>query len=194
MIGGAVLVLNRSFLPINITSVKRAFCLLYLDIARAVNEEYKLFNFESWSKIPVEAKDDTIGLVDRVIKIPRVIMVLAYDRIPSRHVRFNRLNIFARDNNTCQYCGEKLPKSRLNIDHIIPRSRGGKSTWENVVCCCISCNRKKGGRTPNEAKMRLIKNPQRPKYTPLLKNIQYKEWMPFLKIVDIAYWNTELEE
>ena len=194
MTSGAVLVLNRSFLPVNITSVKRAFSMLYLDIAKAVDGEYKLFNFESWSKLAVEAKDDTIGIIDRVIKIPRVIMVIAYDRIPNKHVRFNRLNIFARDNNTCQYCGKKLPKSELNIDHVIPRSRGGKSTWENVVCCCFPCNRKKGGRTPNETRMKTIKNPQKPRYTPILNNIQYKEWVPFLNMIDISYWNTELEE
>jgi 5-methylcytosine-specific restriction endonuclease McrA len=194
-----VLVLNKSFLPVQITDVRRAFCLLYAGIAKAVNAEYETFDYESWRQITVERDDDTIGLVDRAIKIPRVILLIAYDRVPKRRVRFSRYNIFARDKNACQYCGQKFHRSELNIDHVIPRSQGGTSSWENVVCSCHPCNRRKGGKTPEQARMKLISLPRRPAWTPplniSLREVIRKEWVPFLDfMVDVSYWNTELLE
>lgn len=198
MINSPVLVLNHSFLPIHITSVRRAFCLLYQGIARAVDAQYKTFDYESWSQLAIEQRDDTIGLVNRVIKVPRVIALITYDRIPKTQVRFTRANIFNRDKNICQYCGKTFPRNELSIDHIIPRSYGGTTIWENVICCCSSCNRKKGGRTPEEAGIKLINRPRKPRWTPLIKislhEIKWKEWLPYLNIVDISYWNTELLE
>ena len=141
-----VLVLNRAYFPVHITSVRRAFILLYQGIARAVDEQYRTFDFDSWSELSASLHDDTVGLVNRVIRVPRVILLVAYDRAPKRHVRFSRFNVFARDKNTCQYCGRRFPRNELNLDHVIPRSRGGTSMWENVVCSCHACNRKKGGR------------------------------------------------
>src|SRR5206468_9352924 len=143
-----VLVLNRSYLPVHITSVRRAFSLLYQGIAYAVNEQYRTFDFESWSDLSVSMQDDTVGLVNGVVRVPRVILLQAYDRVPRRQVRFSRFNIYSRDRNTCQYCGGMFPRSDLNLDHVIPRSQGGLSRWDNVVCSCHSCNRRKGGRTP----------------------------------------------
>jgi hypothetical protein len=102
--------------------------------------------------------------VGRRIRIPRVIVLTAYERFPKARVRFSRLNIYARDGNTCQYCGRTLPRSDLNLDHVIPRSRGGTTSWENVVCSCIPCNLIKGGRTPAEAGMRLLHAPSRPRW------------------------------
>ncbi len=194
-----VLVLNKSFLPIQVTSVRRAFCLLYSGIAKAVNSQYETFDYESWSHITLERNDETVGLVDRVIKVPRVILLLAYDRVPRRRVRFSRYNIFARDKNTCQYCGQRFHRSELNLDHVVPRSQGGTSTWENVVCSCHECNRQKGGRTPGQARMKLVFQPRRPSWTPplnvALHEIMRKEWAPFLDfMVDVSYWNTELLE
>jgi hypothetical protein len=98
-----VLILNRSYLPIHVTSVRRAFVLLYQGIARAVNEQYQTFDFDSWSEVSISAHDETIGLVNRVIRIPRVILLVTYDRVPKRQVRFSRYNIYARDKCTCQY-------------------------------------------------------------------------------------------
>jgi 5-methylcytosine-specific restriction endonuclease McrA len=191
-----VLVLNRSYLPIQTTSVRRAISLLYQDIARAVDEQYRIFDFASWAALA--ANEDKIGLVDRAIRVPRVILLLAYDRVPRRYVRFSRFNIYSRDANRCQYCGRQYPRAELNLDHIVPRSKGGTSTWENVVCSCHRCNRMKGGRTPIEAGMRLIRQPYRPQWTPFMTETfslrRYKEWLPFLSAVDAAYWNTELVE
>jgi len=189
-----VLVLNRSYLPIHITVVRRALSLLYQGIARAVDEQYRTFDFASWADLAVA--EDRIGLVDRAIRVPRVILLQGYDRIPRRYVRFSRFNIYARYANRCQYCGRPYARAELNLDHVVPRSRGGTSVWENVVCSCHRCNRLKGGRTPAEAGMRLVRQPRRPQWTPFMTETyslrRYKEWMPFLSAVDAAYWNTEL--
>ena len=191
-----VLILNRSYLPIHVTSVRRAFSLLYQGIARAVNEQYQTFDFDSWSDLSVAVNDESIGMVNRAIRVPRVILLVSYDRIPKRHVRFSRYNIYARDKSTCQYCGRKLPRHELNLDHVIPRSLGGMSTWENVVCSCHECNRRKGGRTPEVAGMALLYKPVRPKWTPFMQETfnltRYREWLPFLNTIDVSYWNTEL--
>ena len=192
-----VLVLNRSFIPLHMTTVRRAFTLLYQDLARAVDQEFHTFDFQSWSELSVAAHSDTIGLVDRAIRVPRVIALTSFDRFPRRTVRFSRINILARDQHTCQYCGRHFTRTDLNLDHVNPRSRGGVSTWENVVTSCIPCNRKNAGRTPAEAGMKLIKKPVRPKWTPLYRfpmiNTPYKEWQLFLDFVDAAYWHVELE-
>jgi len=191
-----VLVLNRSYLPVHVTSVRRAFSLLYQGIAWAVDEQYRTFDFDSWAELAVSVNHDRIGLVSKAVRVPRVILLIAYDRVPKRHVRFSRHNIYARDRNTCQYCGRQFPRCELNLDHVIPRSRGGVAVWENVVCSCLKCNRKKGGRTPEEAGMRLLKPPTRPRWTPFTMDgfslRRYREWTPYLDSVDVSYWNTEL--
>jgi hypothetical protein len=192
-----VLVLNRHYLPVHVTSVRRAFSLLYQGLAEAVDEQYRTFDFDSWSALAATVHDDTIGLIDRVIRVPRVILLLTYDRIPKRQVRFNRFNVYARDRNICQYCGRRCPRVELNLDHVIPRSQGGTSVWENIVCSCHACNRLKGGRTPKEAGMKLLRPPRRPEWTPFMLETfslrRYREWLPFLSTVDAAYWNTELQ-
>jgi 5-methylcytosine-specific restriction endonuclease McrA len=198
VINTGVLVLNKSYVPVHITTVRRAFSLMYQGMAKAINEQYEIFNFDDWAELKPKSDDEVIGLVNGSMKVPRVIILLAYDRMPKRHVRFSRLNIFLRDKNTCQYCQKVFPRKELNIDHVIPRSRGGYSTWENVVCSCHACNRRKGGRTPEEAHMKLKKPPRKPRWTPYLgakfQPRHYKEWMPFLSFVDAAYWNVELVE
>ena len=198
MMNSNVLVLNRSYLPIHVTSVRRAFSLIYQGIARAIDEQYQTFDFESWAELRAASDGETIGTSHGPIVVPRVIVLVAFDRIPKRHVRFSRLNIFARDDFTCQYCKKRGPRSDLNLDHVIPRALGGRSTWDNVVCSCLRCNRKKGGRTPRQAGMKLAKQPAKPRWTPLSNlvssSVRYKEWRPFLNVVDASYWNTELLE
>jgi hypothetical protein len=178
VLNAAVLVLNRSYLPIHVTSVRRAFSLLYQGLARAVNEQYETFDFESWRALSVTVHEDAIGTVGGLIRVPRVILLTAFDRVPKRHVRFSRLNIYARDRSICQYCGRRRPRSELNLDHVLPRSRGG--------------------RTPDDAGLRLIRKPFRPRWTPVLGVLGgragHPEWRPFLSIVDAAYWNAELVE
>ena len=128
MLNTSVLVLNRSYLPVHITSVRRAFVLLYQGIARAIDEQYKTFDFESWAQLRVYTQEESVGLVNRAIRIPRVIMLLTYDKVPRGQVRFTRINIFRRDKNRCQYCGTAFTRNELSIDHVVPRSYGGKST------------------------------------------------------------------
>ena len=198
MLNASVLVLNRSYLPIHVTSARRAFSLLYQGIAKAVNEQYETFDFDSWAELSVRTEDEGIGVVGGWIRVPRVILLQAFDKVPKRHVRFSRINIYARDRNMCQYCGKRYLRSELNLDHVIPRTLGGRSTWTNVACSCIGCNRRKGGRTPSQAGMRLIRKPSRPRWSPVLSVVNgregYPEWRPFLSIVDASYWNAELVE
>ena len=130
MLSSNVLVLNQSYLPVHITSVRRALVLLYQGVAKVVGEQYQTFDFNSWSELSVELHHDHIGLINRLIRVPRVLLLISYDRIPRRNVRFSRYNIYLRDRNTCQYCGKRFPKNELNLDHVIPRSRGGVTTWE----------------------------------------------------------------
>ncbi len=198
MLATQVLVLNRSYIPINVITVRRAFVLLYQGMVRAVDREFETFDFKSWSELSIATHHETVGLINRLIRVPRVVLLTTYDRVPRRHVRFSRHNIYVRDGNTCQFCGRHHPRSELNLDHVIPRSQGGKTVWENVVTSCIPCNRKKGGVAPHEVGMKLLRPPARPRWTPFmdfsLKEIRYVEWKPFFNIVDFSYWNLELKE
>lgn len=197
MLASAVLVLNRSYFPVHVTNVRRAFCLLYRGVARVVDEQYRTFDFHSWAELSIAVQEEGVHTVDRVIRIPRVILLTAYDRLPKRQIRFSRLNILIRDNYTCQYCGRRLKRNQLNLDHVLPRSQGGKTTWENVVTSCHICNHKKGGRKPSQAGIQLIRHPFRPAAFPfsllLSRPNIYRAWKPYLNIVDFSYWNVELE-
>ncbi len=198
MLDTGVLVLNRVYQPVHITSVRRAFSLLYQGAAKAIDEQFQLFDFPSWAALAAAAHQDAVGTVGRRIRVPRVIVLMAYERMPKTRVRFSRFNIYARDENSCQYCGSRLPRAELNLDHVVPRSRGGATSWDNVVCSCVPCNLRKGGRTPEEAGMRLRHAPARPRWTPMFRSATrrafYSEWRPFLSFVDAAYWNAELVE
>lgn len=200
----SVLVLNKLFMAIHIISARRAFCLLAKDLAEVVTLEegqYATYDFETWREVSEyraqhfrKEEDDWVRTASAAIQVPRIIRLFGYDRLPRQTVKFNRRNIFARDNNQCQYCGKKYPTSELSLDHIRPRSQGGTTSWENIVCACVKCNVKKGGRTPREASMSLIRKPEKPKRSPLvnlkLTNSKYHSWKSFL---DNAYWSVELK-
>ncbi len=198
MLDTAVLVLNRVYQPVHVTSVRRAISLLYQGVAKALDERFQLFDFESWAALAAAAHDEAIHTPSRRIRVPRVIVLVAHAMLPRVRVRFSRFNVYARDDSTCQYCGRRLPRSELNLDHVVPRSRGGRTSWENVVCSCVACNLRKGGRTPEEAGMRLLRSALRPRWNPLFRSAArralYQQWMPFLGMVDAAYWNVELED
>ena len=156
----SVLVLNKLFMAIHIISVRRAFCLLCKDLAEVVSLEdgqFATYNFATWRELSEyraqhfrQEDDDWVRTVSSEIQVPRVIRLLEYDRLPRQTVKFNRRNIFARDNNQCQYCGKQFPTSELSLDHVRPRSQGGQSTWENIVCACVACNVRKGGAHPRK--------------------------------------------
>ena len=199
-----VLVLNRLYVAIHVINVRRAFGLLTRQLAEVISangsDRYVGYDFESWREISELKREFEADMHDWVVTVrseiaaPRVIRLLRYDRIPRTTLQFNRRNIYARDRNHCQYCGRKLPTCELSLDHIVPRSRGGGNTWENIVCCCLKCNVRKGGRTPREARMKLIAEPVKPKRPPLIEirtaDERYFCWQAFL---DEAYWSVELK-
>jgi len=182
---------------VHVTTLRRAFIMLYQGVAKAVDDQYRTFDFHSWAELSVAAHDESVGIVGKMIRIPRVIVLIAYDRVPKHGIRFSRLNILLRDRHICQYCGKTFPRNRLNLDHVIPRSKDGLTTWENIVTSCHACNRKKGGRTPEEARMKLVRKPFKPESVPFFDlsqhRIRYNEWKPFINFIDFSYWNVELE-
>jgi 5-methylcytosine-specific restriction endonuclease McrA len=198
-----VLILNRNYMAVRVTNARRALSLLYRNLAEVIHiedGEYLAYDFESWREIS-EIKGrfephehDWVRTVRFSMVVPRIIRLTLYDRLPRKDVKLNRRNIFARDENRCQYCGKKFPTSELSIDHVLPRSQNGKTTWDNVVCCCLKCNVKKGGRTPEQAAMTLVSKPAKPRRSPLitmqLSSHRYRSWKQFL---DHAYWSVELK-
>ena len=212
----SVLVLNRSFVAVHVVNVRRAIGLLFRRLAEVVHVEegqFAAYSLDSWrelSQLRVGfrdadesergrddghcSQDDWVQAIGYQLQAPRVIRLTRCDRMPRQGLRFNRRNVFARDSNVCQYCGLQFPLSELSLDHVVPRSRGGTTTWENIVCACVACNVRKGGRTPHEAHMQLIRHPERPKRSPLLAlklgNPKYESWKNF---VDRAYWFVDLK-
>jgi 5-methylcytosine-specific restriction endonuclease McrA len=198
----SVLVLNRSFVAVHVTNVRRAVTLLFRQLAEVVHIEQGQFaahSLESWRELSQlrsafrTPDEDWVRGVGFDLQAPRVIRLVACDRGPRQGLRFNRRNVFARDGNQCQYCGRGFPTSELSLDHVVPRSRGGITSWENIVCACVGCNVRKGGRTPHEARMQLIRQPVKPRRSPLLSvklgNPKYESWRSF---VDSAYWTVDL--
>ncbi len=197
-----VLVLNRHYQALRVVQAKRAFSLLFRRLAEVVAVEqdtYNTYDFQSWAEVSELRRQfspdghDWVHTVRLTIAVPRIIRLLFYDRLPRQQVKFNRRNIYARDHSRCQYCGKRYPSSELSLDHVVPRSCGGKTVWGNVVCCCTSCNVKKGGRLPAQAGMKLIAKPVKPRRSPLihlrLGLDKYASWKQFL---DHAYWSVEL--
>lgn len=195
-----VLVLNRLWQAVNVCTARRALTLLFEGRAEVVYEDpggsFQTFDFSQWRSFSAQQdEDDLVRTVSFRIGVPRVILLVVFDRFPKKEVKFTRHNIFERDKNTCQYCGKTLDRRELNLDHVVPRDRGGPTTWENIVCSCIPCNTRKANRTPREASMQLIRQPSRPKWRPFmqvnLRTNRHDSWKHFL---DVAYWNVELGE
>ncbi|MBN1436977.1 MAG: HNH endonuclease [Sedimentisphaerales bacterium] len=197
-----VLVLNKHYMAIRVVDVKRAIRLLFKELAEVITFEqgqYSNYDIGSWIELS-EIKQafepqahDWLHTVKISIAVPRIVRLLGYDHLPRQEVTLNRRNIFARDRNHCQYCGKRFPANELSIDHIIPRSMEGPTTWENLVCACLNCNVKKGNRTPSQANMRLISEPVKPKRSPVINldfgDGRYRSWKQFL---DHAYWSVQL--
>jgi 5-methylcytosine-specific restriction endonuclease McrA len=200
----SVLVLNRLFMAVRVVRARHAFVLLWKRVAEVVSvedESFATYDFFSWAEVSAyrrqfePAQHEWVRTVRFEIAVPRVIRLLSYDRLPKTRVRLNRRNLFARDTNRCQYCGRKFKTTELSIDHVLPRSRGGRTVWTNVVCACTKCNVRKGGRTPREAGMQIIREPVQPRFSPVISlhagNEKYRSWKQFL---DAAYWHVELRD
>jgi len=162
---GKVLVLNQSYEPISICSPRKAIVLIFL----------------SKAEIIAEYPNKKIRTINNSYTFPSVIKLKTYIKIPFKNVELSRKNIIKRDGNRCQYCGRK--SLEMTVDHIIPKSRGGQETWENLTSACIKCNNIKGNRTPEEAGMKLLSKPRKPNHlTFLIQNIDNidNSWKTFL--------------
>jgi len=199
-----VLVLNRHFSAIRVVDARRAFILLAKEIAEVVAVEdgsYVSYPFSTWTELSefrreFESHDhDWVRTARISIAVPKIVRVLGYDRLPREAVKLNRRNIYARDLNRCQYCGRTFATRELTLDHIKPRVQGGGNSWTNLVCACVKCNARKGGRTPEQAGMRLIRPAVKPKRNPAISlrlgSPKYESWKAFL---DEAYWTVELSD
>ena len=195
-----VLVLNRLWQAVNICSARRALSLLFEGHAHVVLDDnagnFRTFDFRQWRDLSdQQPHPESIHTVSFKVRVPRVILLLMFDRLPKKEVKFTRHNIFERDRNTCQYCGIVFDRKDLNLDHVVPRDRGGPTNWENIVCSCVPCNTRKSNRTPAEAGIRLIRKPKRPKWRPFVQvNLQFSGHDSWKHFLDVAYWNVELGE
>lgn len=197
-----VLVLNRLWQAVNVVGARRAFSLVaqgHAQVVHLAEDDYRTFSMLDWIDFSIHNPPlDELEVVHTVrhrIRLPRVILLSVFDKLPRKELKLTRNNVFGRDKNRCQYCGQVFERTELNLDHVIPRHYGGKTTWENVVCSCVRCNTRKANRLPHEAAMRLVRKPVRPKWRPVIALVAHRseceQWSHFL---DLAYWNVELDE
>jgi 5-methylcytosine-specific restriction endonuclease McrA len=188
------LVLNRNWQPVHVATVTRALVLLWNGAARVVDPaDYQLYDWADWSKLRPREGDPFIQAVRQRLRVPEVITLTDYDRMPATGVAFSRHNLFHRDHFTCQYCGVQPGRDELTIDHVVPRAQGGQSRWDNCVLACAACNKRKADRTPHQAHMCLRRAPAQPNWSPFyaLRRTRMASWAKF---VSDAYWNVELEQ
>ena len=193
MMNRPTLVLNRNWQAVNITSLARALVMIWNGTAKVVDpKSYEQFDWNDWSQQTPANGEECIRTVTTELRIPEVVTLTEYDRLPSATVTFSRRNIFKRDRFTCQYCEKRPPRDGLTLDHIVPRSQGGESSWSNCVLACLKCNSRKANRTPHQANMRLRTKPTRPTWRPLdaVAQAQYDSWSHF---VSETYWNANLQ-
>lgn len=188
------LVLNKFWQPVGVATVARALVKVWNDSARVVDPaDFRVYTWEDWSRLRPPEGAPVIHTPRLLLRVPEVVTLMQYDRVPVNAVTFSRRNIFKRDKYTCQYCGRQPGSEELTIDHVVPRSQGGGTNWENCVLACIECNSLKADRTPEQAHMQLRGHPHRPRWKPLYatKGVRIDSWSRFLSE---AYWNVELEE
>jgi len=187
------LVLNRNWQPINVATVARALLMVWNESARIVDPvDYQLYQWEDWARLVPDQDEPFVQAVRQRLRVPEVISLTDFDRLPTAAVTFSRRNVFKRDRFTCQYCSTQPGSDELTIDHVVPRAQGGESTWTNCVLACLDCNSRKADRTPEQAKMKLRKEAVRPKWRPLYSRhaMKMESWSKF---ISEAYWNAELE-
>lgn len=191
------LVLNRRWVPIQVTSVREAIGLVAKGSAKIIDPtDYSQVDLMAWSDVSkARAKhgDDLIRSVRLSLVPPEVILLNKYEGQGEKSVVFSRRNLFKRDKYTCMYCGVQPGPEELTVDHILPKSRGGVSSWENCALACVECNKKKANRTPEEAGMKLRRAPKKPSWKTLAQispRERKESWDQFLSR---AYWEVELE-
>lgn len=177
------LVLNRNWQAVHVASVQRALILLAGDAARVVDpESFQLYSWDDWSLLPPQPDEPVIRSARLRVRVPEVIVLASFDRLPRGAVAFSKHNVYKRDRFTCQYCGTQPGRNDLSLDHVVPRAQGGTSSWENCVLACVRCNHTKADRQPRQAGMKLRREPQRPTWTPLYAVLrpERKSWANFL--------------
>ena len=191
-----VLVLNRLWQPVNTCTVRRAVTLMFLGHAHvvSVDEErnFATHDMRSWRELShrtlnghAATSPDALRTVSAAFMLPQIIVVTLYDRMPKKEVKLTRHNIFARDKHTCQYCSKVFDVRELNLDHVVPRDKGGRTTWENLVTSCIRCNTRKGNKLPSEARMFPLQEPRPPRWRPFFSSVREtrtcESWRFFLE-------------
>ena len=177
MLATRTLLLNSTYEPLKVIPWQRAVTLLWLgkvEVIRTYDRDVRSVTFK--------------------IRMPAVVRLLRFIRRKRPQISFSRRNLFARDASTCQYCGARRETSELTYDHVVPRSLGGKTDWANIVTCCIDCNRRKGGRTPEQAGMRLLRAPRRPERLPGVLTVTVSVQSAPDAWRDFLYWNVQLDE
>lgn len=188
MLTDPVLVLNRSWTAVTTTTVKRALVLLFRGAAHVVCPlSYEVFELPAWLEragAPDPAPRRVLRTPTRTVEQPEVILLAIYGGLPRTRVAFSRKNLFRRDEYCCQYCGRRRPPGELSIDHVVPRSRGGPTSWENCVLACVRCNARKANKAVHEAGLHLRRQPAAPAWSPLLDTLpqaQPTSWQRFLR-------------
>ncbi len=197
MLDRPALVLNKSWMPIQVTSAREAISLVAKGSALIIEPEtYATHDLRTWndvSRAKARFEHETIRSTRLALVPPEVILLKSYPGIGERSVVFSRKNLFKRDRHTCQYCGAQPGPESLTIEHVVPRSKGGVSSWENCVLACVECNKRKADRTPEQAGLRLRTVPRKPSWKTLAQvppRERRESWSQFLSR---AYWEVELE-
>lgn len=199
-----VLVLNRGWNPIAVVSLEKAMCLVCSTYkndepkARILDatQDFRLFTWDDWAKLIPSEDEPIIRSAKSNFRIPEIILLSRYNKLPQQRVHFSRRTIYRRDGNQCQYCGAKPGTESLSIDHVLPRSKGGKTEWTNCVLACTTCNRNKADRilsnrnTATEVNMKLLKQPKKPRFTFYKGDYRCTSWEA---VLGVAYWNVELQ-
>jgi 5-methylcytosine-specific restriction endonuclease McrA len=195
-----VLVLNRNYFAIHVADWQKVMCLLYKGHAVVVDEQYATYNFEQWRDVSQAMEDSPSGFIHAVnfkIAIPEIILLTFYDKLPKSEVKFTRKNIYKHYNFKCCYCGKRFGTDEVNLDHVIPKSRGGKTEWNNIVLTCVTCNSNKSDKTPREAGFKMYYKPSKPQWRPSYAvriNTGMRVKQSWRKFIDSVYWNGELSD
>jgi 5-methylcytosine-specific restriction endonuclease McrA len=195
-----VLVLNKGWSPVGAITVQKAIVMLWSEYANGEPKarivdfpSYQQFTWADWSKFRPAATDEAIRAANISFKIPEIILLSRYERLPAPKAHFSRRTLYKRDHYTCQYCGARPGSEELSIDHVLPKSQGGGTTWENCVLACVECNSRKADKTPEQAKMKLLTVPKKPKASIFRCDLAKKidSWQSFL---GESYWSVPLKD